>query len=694
MKNYITILTLLAPTPLYAGIQNPPLFNNSNIDSNFVSIDLEVDKKLGEIYNPVTNRIDSVELRQYIDPHNPLANQFVAPTIQIKQGKSLKVNLMNNLPLYEYKKNNGEIEKTPNCRDEHNTIGCINTTNLHTHGLQVNPEYTVMPSKDGKDKGIAADNVFIKINPKEKQDYQFDIPKDHPAGTYWYHAHLHGSTALQVTSGMAGALIIEGNRLPKFDGKSFEQKGDFDVLWKAKKPSKISLNNIQHKISADSNNDLIMVFQQIQYICGDNQKLYKVNCETNEIGHLDGDVEIKISDTDKYKLLSPSGWKKSGRYTSINGNVLGQIDLNQNEFYRWRMIHGGVRDTIGLRVYKLEKPINTQDKPNFIAECQKAAKLNNAINYSIVAQDGLTTNAIQQTNTILLQPGYRYDAIFNFKDAGQYCVVDNDKFPDSFKVNTNIEAKSSTDTPDPDKVLAIVNVKVSSSPTITLKEFLKSKVEDITLSNGQQLDAITQKQIKSDLDNNLITAFTPLDSLQNIESSNSNIKIGQQQLNFNISKVFGISNEKFNADLALPYGNNLNRYLTLNGIDEWTLTSTLAGHPFHIHVNPFQIQSVYKVDGSNNRIGGDITLEKNTNPLFNGLNGVWKDTLFVPTGYEIVVRTKYEKFTGDFVLHCHILDHEDQGMMQNVRICDPNDKDCKTRPFGSVVPAGLHSHAH
>ncbi len=40
--------------------------------------------------------------------------------------------------------------------------------------------------------------------------------------------------------------------------------------------------------------------------------------------------------------------------------------------------------------------------------------------------------------------------------------------------------------------------------------------------------------------------------------------------------------------------------------------------------------------------------------------------------YTIVVRTRYERYIGDFVLHCHILDHEDQGMMQNIRIALPD----------------------
>lgn len=40
--------------------------------------------------------------------------------------------------------------------------------------------------------------------------------------------------------------------------------------------------------------------------------------------------------------------------------------------------------------------------------------------------------------------------------------------------------------------------------------------------------------------------------------------------------------------------------------------------------------------------------------------------------YTIVVRTRYQRYIGEFVLHCHILDHEDQGMMQNVSIVIPN----------------------
>ena len=39
-----------------------------------------------------------------------------------------------------------------------------------------------------------------------------------------------------------------------------------------------------------------------------------------------------------------------------------------------------------------------------------------------------------------------------------------------------------------------------------------------------------------------------------------------------------------------------------------------------------------------------------------------------PGQYKIVIRTRYQRYIGAFVLHCHILDHEDQGMMQNISV--------------------------
>jgi FtsP/CotA-like multicopper oxidase with cupredoxin domain len=88
---------------------------------------------------------------------------------------------------------------------------------------------------------------------------------------------------------------------------------------------------------------------------------------------------------------------------------------------------------------------------------------------------------------------------------------------------------------------------------------------------------------------------------------------------------------------------------TLDTVEEWLITNeTTQDHPFHVHVNPFQIT---KINGQ-------------TVP-FDG----YQDTAIVPRFGSLTVRTRFRDFTGGPVLmHCHILDHEDMGMMTSFEI--------------------------
>ena len=127
-----------------------------------------------------------------------------------------------------------------------------------------------------------------------------------------------------------------------------------------------------------------------------------------------------------------------------------------------------------------------------------------------------------------------------------------------------------------------------------------------------------------------------------------------------------------------PYdGNRIDHILPLGSAEDWTMTSDLASHPFHIHVNPFQIVEIRDANGKD--VSAPNADDAGDN-RFAGMKGMWKDTIWVknvavdnkPQKYTVVARTRYERYIGDFVLHCHILDHEDQGMMQNVRIAVPD----------------------
>ena len=70
-------------------------------------------------------------------------------------------------------------------------------TNLHFHGLRVTPQ--------GR-----GDNMHVSVPPGASFDYAFLIPREQPAGFFWYHDHLHGLTEAHVNMGLGGAILIDG----------------------------------------------------------------------------------------------------------------------------------------------------------------------------------------------------------------------------------------------------------------------------------------------------------------------------------------------------------------------------------------------------------------------------------------------------------------------------------------------------
>ena len=601
------------------------------------SLELDIVYTDGFIYNPATGQNDKVRLRSYngteVDPTTP----YVSPTIEVKPGDTVRITLKNQLPA------------DPGCGPDHKDMNkphCFNGTNLHTHGLWVNPEGN-------------GDNVLLSISPGVSFPYEYNIPSDHPAGTFWYHTHRHGSTALQVSSGMAGALIIRGDRLP-----TSNRQGDLDTL----------LQGFPERV---------LVFQQIQYACRntDEKRTIKTNpdgsyrCDPSDVGGIEG-----------YDQFGPNSWGRSGRYTSINGQVIPTFKSKIGQPERWRMIHGGVRDTISLKLVKMKAA------PSLHAQFTKAAAATflqqsctgPGIPQHLVAADGLTMAAADRRDVTTLQPGYRFDAMMVFPEAGQYCLF-NASAPTAGSVNG--------EAPGPE-LLGIVDVEPGSSAndvTAILTEALVAKAQAM-------MPASMAPVVVADLRNGLkLSKFTAHADISDAEVT------GQQQLTFFINTAFnpphfGVSNTASEAE-AEPYDPKvINRQLVLGGVDEWTLRSAFASHPFHIHVNPFQIVSILDPNGRDVSIPGSVDDADGTaDPQYVGLKGVWKDTLWIkslvpgPGGlYTIKVRTRYQRYIGKFVLHCHILDHEDQGMMQNVEIVLPGGN----IGAGGQSPAGSSSHKH
>ena len=101
--------------------------------------------------------------------------------------------------------------------------------------------------------------------------------------------------------------------------------------------------------------------------------------------------------------------------------------------------------------------------------------------------------------------------------------------------------------------------------------------------------------------------------------------------------------------------------------EEWTIHNvTKEEHPFHIHVNDFQIMSINgkHVDSSSLR-----------------------DTVPLPVGGTVVIRMRFTQFLGRYVFHCHILAHEDGGMMAVVDVTkDGTPSPTSTSPMTGAMP--------
>ena len=141
----------------------------------------------------------------------------------------------------------------------------------------------------------------------------------------------------------------------------------------------------------------------------------------------------------------------------------------------------------------------------------------------------------------------------------------------------------------------------------------------------------------------------------------------------------------------------------LNTVQQWKVVNTTSfapiDHPFHIHINPFQVTEVFDpnqtIPGPNNaliyRYVFDKTVQLQTNQCYLDptkpdswkpcnetpqSNLIWWDVFPIPTARTVTVgansyvvsgyfmlRSRFVDFPGNYVMHCHILAHEDRGMM-------------------------------
>ncbi len=355
----------------------------------------------------------------------------------------------------------------------------------------------------------------------------------------------------------------------------------------------------------------VMVLNQIPYIYKNTFEDKSTTPPTvTKFDLKEGLIEVKYAGF----IFGPGDWAKLGRYTTINGVQLPVIRMRPGQIERWRLVDSGQREVILLKI--IPSPAAGGGTPPA------------PILFHEIAVDGLALGKMVETPTIELWPGYRSDVLVQAPQvAGEYLLIDD---------------------------------AVPASGTISGQNKPLNYVARIIIEG----DPVTMEMPKNEQ-----MAKLRLPSIKDGEIT------GQQEAKYGIllvgnNVVFTIDGKSFDMETA--------RQLKLNDVDEWTIRSVNdvgpVTHPFHIHVNPFEVTSIMAPAADD---PGKLVEQLKDGPI-------WRDTVKIPGGGYVKMRTRYTDFIGTFVQHCHILDHEDQGMMQLIDIVDKAGKTAGNTP---AIPA-------
>jgi FtsP/CotA-like multicopper oxidase with cupredoxin domain len=452
--------------------------------------------------------------------------------------------------------------------------GGFDVINLHVHGLNVSPNWP-------------GDNIFRQIFPRQLKFYFFQIPGDHPAGTFFYHPHKHGSVATQVAGGMAGALIVRN-------------------------PS-TGLDQLDEKLGWGQSTESILMFQQLT--------LYKRDANSTErftrpdfFALKDVDITLGQLCTERPDIQKIAQ-RLAGNVTpprppvvrlpDIETWVSGQFQPCVNavpaafgEIRRFRLIHAGVEETINFTL----QPMQPGAPPAIL---------------QVIAWDGIPLKRpyfITEQQQLTLAPGNRADVLVSvptvpgitFPSVIDYAVVQRGSDP----IPENVLAVLAV---DPKKKLASVPGFVSDEDAAAIYQSCAPRLHAPDVPN---LEAINISFADAVID--AAGKFTP----------------GTFQIN---RSPFALDQKFFRVH------HSQNLALNVAGGD--------TSHPLHIHVNQMFIPA-----DPNRGSRGQPTCE------------YWSDTVLLQPNEPLNVTMPFNHWTGDAVLHCHILDHEDAGMMSQIHI--------------------------
>ena len=396
-------------------------------------------------------------------------------------------------------------------------------------------------------------------------------------GTHWYHAHKHGSTALNLSNGMAGALIIEG---------------DYDK----------TLHDYYNS-KAQPLEEKVLVLQQFSAVLG---------------------------------LLRAQG---KADLVSVNGQYQPVIEMKPNQTQMWRFVNA---------CHQAPIPLNTSPDLKWVQTAQDGVQLH---------QDNYNPNPSAFSNTISvpaktqfiggkwisngsLAPGNRVDLLVRAPSSGgPFPVTYHDPVLGTdvllFTVKLTGSAVSATAFPS--------NAEFPKQPLF---------LADIAPPVGMVRREFRFNTAKSQFGQFASPSPTPT-PIGSSGGRNSPTPSPSPPLMPNAPPMHTINGKQFSGEI--------DEYMKLGATEEWTLANdTLAAalaHPFHIHINPFQIVEWF-----------DPALNLPASGVKMGRPWVWWDNFAIPPGGWVKMLTRFVDYTGTYVFHCHILGHEDRGMMELVNV--------------------------
>ena len=531
--------------------------------------------------------------------------------------------------------------------------------NLHTHGLHVSPSGN-------------SDNVLLNIPPGMTNTYTYSIPADHPEGLYWYHSHRHMLTTPQTYRGLAGMLVIgraDGgipavtqNTLPIRTmalqyNYVFDRAGGLSQLnypwWPAmlstlKPATKASLadGSYEPKLTPVNFRDSAV---GTQFFTTWYDGPLSVDNARGVFQYLPSNLQGFVSDDKKIVIPANPALPDNQRdlqYT-VNGQFQPVISAAPGQTEIW--VLGNFSDAGYLRVAVIETATGKRTK------------------LAIVGQDGnpftVVEPAFEEGGTVLtIPPASRYAIAVTMPQTGGLQLempTYNGKTPMltqnmGILYTNNKTAKSpavtGTITVDPASISYADGFFVYPTQKLMTMQPVAGTGTTVPFADGQAINAYTSfvdlANVKPDVKRRLMIDGGFMNNHSNDEDPNT--------------FTYQFDGNQFpNIPLLQP---------RLDSTEEWTfINKNNDEHPIHIHVNDFQVvdydDPTNKVHLTNLPFGQD-----NQNvpaPLY----GKTKDTsatLLAPG--RMSVRTEFQDFIGAYVMHCHRLNHEDNGLMAIINI--------------------------